>query len=444
MNFNECRFIAAPKCTEETMKGKWILGFFLLFFVQPRLYAQVAGGEARIEKLEALVIKQQAQIESLTQEVRDLKGIRESDQKEVKQIKAKYETWPGTTQLPKPVPEDMKVLLSGNIDVSYTDEENASSTFENGHFNPIILAKLSDNILMESEVEYETGGSEIGLEYGQIDWLLNDYMTLVAGKFLVPFGVFNERLHANWINKAPNRPLPMREVIPVDWSDTGLQMRGNIPVGDFIDFIPERITTEYAVYAVNGLEGTEGASLRDLRGASVTDDNNNKAVGGRIGVIAPPWMEGGVSLYQGAYTPRNDSHSITSFGFDGAFFWKDIAELRGEWIFTDQQIMSQTLQKDGWSLQGAYKLADLAYLLSNLPGSSFLGRCEFVLRYSTADLDTLSGGEVVADNRHQFTTGINYYIRPSFIWRVFLEKNQEDKGTTTDNDAFITMLTMGF
>ncbi len=426
------------------MRRKGIASLVVFLFITHPQWAFALAPEARIEKLEALVTAQQAQIESLRSEVRDLKGVRESDQKEVKQIKAKYETWPGTTRLPKPVPEDMKILVSGNIDVSYTNQEDTSSTFENGHFNPILLAKLSDNILMESEVEYETGGSEIGLEYAQIDWLMNDYMTLVAGKFLVPFGVFNERLHANWINKAPNRPLPMREVIPADWSDTGIQMRGNIPVGDFIDFIPEQITTEYSVYAVNGLEGTEGASLRDLRGASVTDDNNNKAIGGRIGVIAPPWVEGGVSLYRGAYTPRDDSHSITSFGFDGAFFWKDIAELRGEWIFTDQQIMSQTLQKDGWSLQGAYKLADLAYLLSNLPGSSFLGRCEFVLRYSTADLDTLSGGEVIADNRHQFTSGINYYIRPSFIWRVFLEKNQEDKGTTADNDAFITMLTMGF
>ncbi|HEX9729666.1 MAG TPA: hypothetical protein VGA37_14275 [Gemmatimonadales bacterium] len=65
-----------------------------------------------------------------------------------------------------------------------------------------------DRILFEAEFEFELteGVTETGLEYAQLDFLLTDHLTLVGGKFLVPFGVFGERLHPIWINKFPTAP----------------------------------------------------------------------------------------------------------------------------------------------------------------------------------------------------------------------------------------------
>src|SRR3989338_1518010 len=342
------------------MKRRGVVFFLVLLFFAGQmswLYADEVGDD-RIERLEALVKNQQMQIEALQRETEQLKAERGMEQQEMKEVRQALETWPGTTQLPKPVPEDLKVLVGGNIDLTYTDEEDLSSTFDNHHFNPIILAKVTENVLMESELEYETGGTDIALEYAQIDWLLNDYVTFVAGKFLVPFGVFNERLHPNWINKVPNRPLPMNEVIPVDWTDVGIQARGNLPLGEWFGSVPEQVSMECALYLVNGLEGTEGVSLRSLRTGARTDDNNNKALGGRMGLKLPPWAEFGASLYRGAYTPRNASDDLTIFGFDGAYFWSDRFELRGELIFTEQDVLNRSsLKKAGWSFQGAYKLS---------------------------------------------------------------------------------------
>ena len=71
------------------------------------------------------------------------------------------------------------------------------SSFNGGTFAPIFLFKHSDRLMFETELEFgiNEGALEIGFEYADIMYVLNDYMTVRAGKFLLPFGTFMERLH---------------------------------------------------------------------------------------------------------------------------------------------------------------------------------------------------------------------------------------------------------
>ena len=55
------------------------------------------------------------------------------------------------------------------------------------------------------EIEIDDAGeTETNLEYLTIDWFINDYMALIAGKFLSPIGQFRQNLHPSWINKLPS------------------------------------------------------------------------------------------------------------------------------------------------------------------------------------------------------------------------------------------------
>lgn len=76
-------------------------------------------------------------------------------------------------------------------------------------FNPIFLWELSPKLLFEGRLEIEASGSgaNLQLEYAQLSYLLNDYITLGAGIFLSPSNVFVERFEALWINcrTAPGR-----------------------------------------------------------------------------------------------------------------------------------------------------------------------------------------------------------------------------------------------
>ena len=72
--------------------------------------------------------------------------------------------------------------------------EGVNSFF--GSVSPLLLFQFGERLLFEAELEFEIedGVTRTGLEYAQVDYFLNDNLTLIAGKFLVPFGVFGERL----------------------------------------------------------------------------------------------------------------------------------------------------------------------------------------------------------------------------------------------------------
>jgi hypothetical protein len=69
-------------------------------------------------------------------------------------------------------------------------------------FEPIFLLQLNDHILLETELEFHLDGVEVG--YAQMDYIVNDWLTVVAGRYLTPVGFFNERLHPAWPDDAPD------------------------------------------------------------------------------------------------------------------------------------------------------------------------------------------------------------------------------------------------
>ena len=82
----------------------------------------------------------------------------------------------------------------------------------------------------------------------QLDYMFNG-ATPVAGKFLLPMGIFGERVHPAWINKLPISP-PIYAghgssagLIPV-MSNFGVMLRGGFPTGG--------LRWNWAAFAVNG------------------------------------------------------------------------------------------------------------------------------------------------------------------------------------------------
>jgi outer membrane murein-binding lipoprotein Lpp len=387
----------------------------------PPLWAEVTD-----EKLAQL----EAQMRSLQAQVEQLKHERDADRKELAAVKeAKPEL------LGLEMPQNTGIMVTGYVDLEYKAAENASRTFDNHHFNPIFLGMLGDDLFVQAEIEYEHGGSEVALEYVTLAYFLNDYVTLEGGKFIVPFGEFNERLHPAWINKFLGRPIVFDEVLPGTWSEVGAQVHGAVGLNEFLG-TDRPVDAEYTFYLVNGLEGAEGASLRDLTG-NHTNNDDNIAAGGRMGLRVLPWGSLGSSWYHGAYT-TDGTLDLTMWGLDFAANPIEALELRGEYIITLQEVATpntkqEDLEKKGWYLQAAYSLNDVANWLSDLPGSQYLGNAEIVTRFSQADLETTSG----TNNQHEFGVGFNYYLKPSLVWRLAYEKSQENAGTAKVNDDLV-------
>ena len=184
--------------------------------------------KARFEESQKKAVSQQAEND---QALDDLG-------KEVKTVKQMAkDAFPGTT----------KFLLTGYGSVGFNAQDHGGTKQFNATFNPIFLWKMSDRLLFEGELEAELEGHQtsLALEMAQISYLLNDYMTVGAGKFLNPMNYFVERQHMSWVNKLPDKPLAVYDGL-LSESDVGFQIRGGIPAG------PTKFG--YAFYVANAPE----------------------------------------------------------------------------------------------------------------------------------------------------------------------------------------------
>lgn len=118
------------------------------------------------------------------------------------------------------------------------------TTFEGGtpHLGPLVapllLVPIGQNWLFETRGTIEAdlspppgGGGfkgvvEKSVDYVQLDYIANRYVTVSAGRYLIPFGIYNERLYPIWIRDLQTDPL----ILPIGASEygagTGAMLRG--------------------------------------------------------------------------------------------------------------------------------------------------------------------------------------------------------------------------
>src|SRR6266542_961475 len=199
----------------------------------------------------------------------------------------------------KPRSPGMKFLLSGDayMGLRYSPAKGAtkeSFTFTNMGVNPVFLWKFRDNLLFEGEVEFQNRnphpngyavgeGLEVELEYCNIAYIVNDYMIIRAGTFFSTMGVFEDWHHQRITNKMISRPLGIGHGGLESGTDLGFNIRGAIPLGTArmnysVDFTsgPRLLLDE---------DPEEGTHAGQLEWVGITDNNLNKAIGGRIGIL---------------------------------------------------------------------------------------------------------------------------------------------------------------
>ncbi|NNF89380.1 MAG: hypothetical protein HKM97_12690, partial [Acidimicrobiia bacterium] len=264
-----------------------------------------------------------------------------------------------------------RFLLTGYGFTTYVDSDAPGSPESfNTAFVPIFLYRVSDKFLFEAELEFEFEDDtvETEVEYAQIDWLAHDNATVVMGKYLTPFGSFIEKLHPAWINKLPTFPLPYQHgqsLVP--FGQTGLQVRGGIPIGDGY----RRFT--YSLFVSNGFQlsehghgeepepeedGHDDESLSaftfdDEHGEEEEGDdhgeeeeliflegssfngNNDTALGGRVSVIPAQGFEIGASYLSGSYDEFGELDA-TMMGVDFTYH-HDLFDVRAEWLDTETE-----------------------------------------------------------------------------------------------------------
>lgn len=408
--------------------------------------------EDKIDRLEA---SQEQQVQERVAEVRaELKEeIKDSGWKAryVGRYEGDFEKGGFEVESPSGV---AKVTVGGYMDHEFENFEKTDSTFDQHRWIINIGAQLGERLRFFSEYEIEhggpdaSGGGEAKVEQAYIEYLINDWINVRAGAMMVPFGRTNI-YHDSDLRDLTSRPLVARDIIPTTWTESGAALFGEFTpvIGSYEDLV-----LTYDVQVINGLnDGFSDTGLRGARGSLSGDNNNNKAVAGRLVLSPAIGQELAFSGYYGAYNDYGDS--ISGKAVDFLSTWGPF-ELTGEYAFfkvnaPDFAVSGLTDIADefeGYHVQAAYHFWP-AFL-----DESFLGRTfddpvfTLVGRYGWARIDDDADAGTGDNEEERWTLGINYRPVESWVMKLEYQWNETDNEALErgNNDGWFWSVAMGF
>jgi len=279
----------------------------------------------------------------------------------------------------RPIP-----ILTGNVGYFTTvDRGNAQLAPE---INPVLLLPLGNRWLVEARAGFEgeferenSNGPYKGvvskdIDYLQADYIANRYVTVTAGRFLTPFGIYNERLYPIWIRSLHEVPLIFG--LGPESSD-GAMLRGGFSV-------TSKANLNYAAYFSTN--------------STVNKFESDRSTGGRIGFFFPgSRVEVGASWQKELQEERTNA-----FGFH--FAWQPTRaplNLRSEYV--------RSHNGSGYWVEGAYRFSEVPFWRGVMRRTEFVTRMQqfFVGEASNEEADQYG---LPHGNVRQPDFGLNYYL----------------------------------
>jgi hypothetical protein len=251
--------------------------------------------------------------------------------------------------------------------------------------SPIFLIPIGDRWLIESRDTFESdfstppgsdtfhGVIQKEVDYLQLDFIANPYMTVTVGRYLTPFGIFNERLYPIWIRDLQSDPL----ILPISTgpsnAGTGAMFRGGFAISPKVDL-------NYTAYYSTLI--------------AVPPVDSNRFAGGRVGIFLP----GQRLELGGSFQHLLQDQRYNSFGFH--FAWQPPPvplDIRGEY--------ARSRTGSGYWIESAYRLSQIS------GAQDFLHHVQLVARVQQFFIGALPSEVLPSTNTREFEFGLNYYFR---------------------------------
>ena len=322
--------------------------------------------------------------------------------------------------------------------IYFADKHN--NQFGEVNFKPIFLWKISDKLFVEAEPEFETGGGslDIGLEYANMVYIVNPYLTLHAGRFLPKFGAYRGRMGEGFINRFSTDP--------VGFGDGGIGAMNEVGVGAQGGFGTGSAKINYELYISNGPQIlTDPDNSGQFEYEAYAANNSSKAVGGRLGIL--PFSNSSLEIGFSFQTKNKTGEKGTPYENVGVNmqavdlnYWGHLTGIQSDLRVTGE-----------WKHQKVdnavyYKADSSSYTFNNSPSAYYVAATirpshlnnafrnfELAARYSKFMRPAPWGGDT-----NQFAISLDYWLK----WNTVLKLTYQTEKDT--NNAFYAQVVFGF
>ncbi|HEU5340886.1 hypothetical protein [Edaphobacter sp.] len=303
-------------------------------------------------------------------------------------------------------------IVSGGV--GFLDSTNTGINFFQPVVAPLVVVPIGRHLLAESRFDfrevYAPEGGKNGpykgtffksTQYLQLDYIAASHLTLTVGRFLTPFGTYNERLSAIWMQNFQDAPL----IFPIGTRTTG-SSDGAMVRGVLVSK-PE-VQVNYIGYF--------------SAFSSVPQFESARAAGDRIDVYFPgKRVEVGTSYARFLQGTRNNSFG-TDFWWQP---WRAPLQVRSEY--------AHGAHAQGYWLEGTYRLSQWR------GADNFIGRLEPLFRIQQVFRNSPGPGDSLpAADTKQVDLGLVYHLPQEVRFTTSYSRKLSATGNANIWDMAIT------
>ena len=293
-------------------------------------------------------------------------------------------------------------------------KSNSIGDPDNFEFSPMLLWSHGSKFLLEFEPSF--AGDQLGVNWADVSYYVTPGLIVRAGYLVLPFGSYNKRLAAGWINKLATDPEGIPDAVPL--SDYGVEAEGGLQAGTM------KFNYDFAI--ANGMQLNQDGTLQN---AGLSPTNNNKNFCGRIGWL--PFSNSSLELGISGMSGKLGDPGTAFANASSKIFAADLnlvenlnpvqLNIKGQFdvVSINQTKYINPADSSSYSFTNhtttGYIMAAVRPVLSP---NNFLKNLELAVRYGnyTTPTNALNG---MKDN--SFAVGLNYW----FSWRTVIHLTYE-------------------
>lgn len=252
--------------------------------------------------------------------------------------------------------------LEANSSYFQTDGVTEGLSFQIPRLTVFMSSTIKKRIKFLTEIEFEEGGKEIGIEFASMDIELHPLLNLRGGVIMNPIGAFNQN-HDGPKWEFISRPISATTIITSTWSNVGFGLYGKYAVNNFVWAYEAYATNGFDERIINNAENRTWLPASKLNPERFEESSNGVPLitaktafrHRKIGEIGFSWMGGVYNKFEDDGLELDERRRVDLFAIDFNTVIPMIKTyITGEWVWAMIDVPPTYSQQFGQKQQGGF------------------------------------------------------------------------------------------